>query len=221
MVGHWVVASYSAASEAPGSSRRRGVPYLPVEGWERLTHDDWSILRLESGHVAGHTCKLIVLEPSERSGRWVELLRAQIAARATREPRLRQRLLITPLGLAPPVWVDDPDFDVANHVVPLRTGQPVEPSALTALAATVMTTRLDRARPLWSIHVIDPLANGGAAVIWRIHHCMADGSAALRFFREVLWDAALKFPRALPPRRGRQAPCLGARGCWRGAWPRV
>lgn len=192
-----------------------------MEGWERLTHDDWSILRLESGHVAGHTCKLIVLEPSERSGRWVELLRAQIAARATREPRLRQRLLITPLGLAPPVWVDDPDFDVANHVVPLRTGQPVEPSALTALAATVMTTRLDRARPLWSIHVIDPLANGGAAVIWRIHHCMADGSAALRFFREVLWDAALKFPRALPPRRGRQAPCLGARGCWRGAWPRV
>ena len=28
----------------------------------------------------------------------------------------------------------------------------------------------------------------GAAVVWRIHHSLADGTAALRFARELLWD---------------------------------
>ena len=31
-------------------------------------------------------------------------------------PRLRQRVQPTPVSLTPPVWVDDPEFDIDYHV---------------------------------------------------------------------------------------------------------
>src|SRR5690349_11436204 len=46
--------------------------------------------------------------------------------------------------------------------------------------------RLDRCRPLWQMELVP--TDEGAAVVWRIHHALADGTTAMRFAREVLWD---------------------------------
>jgi hypothetical protein len=40
---------------------------------------------------------------------------------------------------------------------------------------------------LWRVDVL-PRRGGGAAVVWRIHHALADGTAAMRFADAVLWD---------------------------------
>jgi hypothetical protein len=161
---------------------------MRTSGLERLSDEDRAILALESRTIAGHTCKVIVLEPSPRPGGLVEILRREIAGRLADAPRLRQRLVATPLRAAPPVWIDDPQFNITNHVLPLKRRGPIEPQEFPDLVATLMRGRLDRSKPLWSLHVAE-LKDGGVALVWRIHHCMADGTAALRLGAQVLWDS--------------------------------
>jgi len=157
---------------------------------DRLSSEDAAILALESPTVAGHTCKLIVLDPSAGGTRpTVSDLRAHIEARLDAAPRLRRRLAPTPLGLAPPAWVDDDAFDLARHVRRLPVGRgPLDVGRLRALMAHEMEQRLDRAHPLWSLHVAEELDDGRAALLWKVHHALADGSEVMRLGSTLLWE---------------------------------
>ena len=50
----------------------------------------------------------------------------------------------------------------------------------------LMSSRLDRDRPLWSIWLIDGLEDGRVAVLEMIHHCMADGLAGVELASVLL-----------------------------------
>src|SRR2546429_481289 len=89
---------------------------------DRLGREDARILGLESATIAGHTCKVVLAERPPDVADAVAAMRAAVAARAGRVPRVRQRLASTPLRLAPPAWFDDPDFDPARHVVAVPAG---------------------------------------------------------------------------------------------------
>ena len=95
---------------------------------------------------------------------------------------------MVPLRLGPPIWVDDDRFKVADHLVAAPVPGALDREGLRALVAEVMATRLDHRRPLWRIDVA-PLEGGGAALVARMHHCMADGITAVRMLAEVLWSA--------------------------------
>jgi hypothetical protein len=151
-----------------------------------LCAEDRAILDLESPTVAGHTCKVVRVGPGAPD---VEHLRASVAERLCDAPALTRRLGGT---AATPEWVPDPDFDVANHVVAAPVEGPADAATLRAAVAQLFTERLDRSRPLWRIDVI-PVAGGGSALVWRIHHALADGTAAMRHARAMLWD-----PQAAP-----------------------
>jgi len=155
---------------------------------DRLGREDARILGLESATIAGHTCKVVLAERPPDVADVVAAMRAAVAARAGRVPRVRQRLASTPLRLAPPAWVDDPDFDPARHVVAVPAGGVVSAARLREIVAERFATRLPRDRPLWRIDVVDALEDGGIAYIMLIHHAMADGVAALRMGAAVLWD---------------------------------
>src|SRR5437763_10813074 len=43
-------------------------------------------------------------------------------------------------------------------------------------------------RPLWRTDLVGPLAGGGSALVWTIHHALADGTTAMRIGREAIWD---------------------------------
>jgi WS/DGAT/MGAT family acyltransferase len=158
---------------------------------DRLTDDDMRILRLEAGSIRGHTCKVVVAGPRPTGGSpQLEDLRSHVAARLARFPRLRRRLAPTPLGLANPAWVDDPDFDVARHVGSHGANGPVDIGGLRSIVADLMTRRLPRDRPLWRVDVVERLEGGGSALVVRIHHCLADGMTAGRILSEVIFDSA-------------------------------
>ena len=79
---------------------------------DRLSVDDARILALESEAIAGHTLKLLVLEPGEPLD--LEALRASVAdASPTRRGRCSGSSR-DPDGSAR--WVTDEDFDVSAHV---------------------------------------------------------------------------------------------------------
>jgi diacylglycerol O-acyltransferase / wax synthase len=146
-----------------------------------LTAEDRAILALEGPAIAGHTCKVVVFEDRAPS---VADLTARVRERIPAVPPLAWRL---GGGSERPVWVTAADFDPAAHVVTDTAVPPLERSRLREQVASLFVERLPRDRPLWRIDVV-PLAGGGGALVWRIHHALADGSTAMRYARELLWD---------------------------------
>ena len=146
-----------------------------------LGPEDRAILALESPTIAGHTCKVARLGGAPLD---VDALRARIAERIALAPALTRRL---GGDAAEPSWVPDADFDVARHVVQAPVEGPVDRAALLELVARLFEQRLDRSRPLWRIDVV-ALVGGGSALVWRIHHALADGTASVRYARALLWD---------------------------------
>jgi hypothetical protein len=146
-----------------------------------LTPEDRAILDLECRTVAGHTCKVIVLDGPAPA---IDDLRAHVAARLDDAPPLRWRLGGDPDA---PAWVAADDFDIEHGIAVADVDGPLDPAQLSREVARLFEQRLDRSRPLWKIDLV-PLEGGGAALVWRIHHALADGTAAMRFARAVLWD---------------------------------
>jgi diacylglycerol O-acyltransferase / wax synthase len=151
---------------------------VPVE---RLSDEDARILARERGEVRGHLCKVLVIEGHHD----VDAVRAHVAPRLVAMPRLRDRLIEAPLGIAPPAWLPQEDFALAGHV--RDGGRAGGDEQLERVVATLMEERLDRDRPLWSIDVV-ALDQGRTALVLRLHHCMADGATAMRIARSLLLD---------------------------------
>ena len=107
---------------------------------------------------------------------------------ADRYPRFRQRVVESRLPLRPPKWEDDPDFSLEHHLHHLALPAPGDAAALQELVGDLMTMPLDRNRPLWHTYMVDGLGDG-AAVITRMHHCIADGISLAQVMMS-LTDAA-------------------------------
>jgi diacylglycerol O-acyltransferase len=156
-----------------------------------LTDEDRAILALETEAVAGHTCKVVLIGPGAPSA---EQLAAAIEPRLPAVPALTRRLG----GSAQqPVWVDDDRFDIGAHVAASDV-DPCDEGALRGEVARLFAERLDRSRPLWHLDVV-ARSGGRAALVWRVHHALADGTVAMRFAEAVLWDGDDDPPAARRP----------------------
>lgn len=159
----------------------------------RLSPEDLSVLALENQTVAGHACKVVLL----RGPLDPDLLRSSIVERLPRAPELR--LCLGEVD-GEPSWVPAAQLDMHAHVAELAQAGPADEAGFLALVAGIFEQRLDRSRPLWRIDVIPRLAAGGSALVWRLHHALADGSTAMRVASSVLWDEQPGYePRAWPP----------------------
>jgi diacylglycerol O-acyltransferase len=152
-----------------------------------LGAEDRAILELESPTIAGHTCKVVRVGARGESPLDLRRLRERIAERIALVPALTRRLGGSERS---PAWVPDDDFDLSRHVVSAGAREPLDHSGLVALVARLFEQRLDRSRPLWRIDAV-ALDGGASALIWRLHHSLADGTASMRFSRALLWDDSL------------------------------
>jgi WS/DGAT/MGAT family acyltransferase len=96
-----------------------------------------------------------------------------------RYPRFRQRVAESHVPLRPPRWEDDPDFSLEHHLHHRALPAPGDRAALQELVGDLMTMPLDRNRPLWHTYMVDGFGDG-AAMVSRMHHCIADGIALSR-----------------------------------------
>ena len=147
---------------------------------EPLSAADARILALESDVVRGHALKLLVLEPGEALD--LETVRTNVAARLPAFPRGRHIVIDEDDG---PAWIDGGEVDLAHHV---RQRPAADPAALRATVGQLMSEPLDRGRPLWTIDLIGPLADGREALAIRLHHAVADGLTAVRFLESVVLE---------------------------------
>ena len=68
---------------------------------------------------------LVLVTPGEHGPPTIEQVRTHVLARLDRVRRLRQRLQPVPGRIALPVSIDDENFDIRRHVVPLGVPAPV------------------------------------------------------------------------------------------------
>jgi diacylglycerol O-acyltransferase len=167
----------------------------------RLTSLDASFLEVESPTAHMHVgWAAIFAPPADRRRPAFTELRDHVEARLDRAPRYRQKLLGVPLGLSEPVWVDDPDFDVMQHV------HRAPSSDFHAIADMVLSQPLDHDRPLWELWVADRLDDGRIGVVGKVHHCMVDGIAAVELATLMLDTTPEPAPMELEEWRPTPAP---------------
>ncbi len=93
--------------------------------------------------------------------------------------RFRQRVAEPPFPGARPAWVEDDHFALRSHLHRVGLPAPGDRKELQELVSDLMSTPLDRSRPLWQMHLVDGY-RGGTALVVRIHHAVADGIALVR-----------------------------------------
>jgi diacylglycerol O-acyltransferase len=141
---------------------------------ERLRPRDLTVLAGESASTPRHNATVEIFDPGDSGfdyARLSELVDDSISF----VPRYRRRIAKVPGGLANPVWVDDPDFDLGYHVRRSALPRPGTPDQLFELVARIVSRPLDRHRPLWEIYFIEGLEDGKVAVLSKSHEVLVDG----------------------------------------------
>jgi diacylglycerol O-acyltransferase / wax synthase len=105
--------------------------------------------------------------------------------------------------------------NLPSQVLLLARLRAIDDAWLRRLVGELMAEPLERDRPLWAMDVVSPLAVGRTALVWRIHHSLADGMTAMRMARELLLEPARGERRQRAPEPAEQArsartPELGA-----------
>jgi len=148
----------------------------------RMTSLDASFLYLEQPNTPLHVAGIYtVARPLDH-----ERLIADVQARLPLIPRYTQRAVMVPLNLGHPTWEPDPEFDICRHMLHHRL-RGKDAGALAALCAKLFAQPLDRSRPLWEMHVIEPFGTG-CALFAKTHHAMVDGASGVQLIN-LLMDA--------------------------------
>ena len=128
-----------------------------------------------------------VFDPTTAPGGYsFEAVRAVLSERVPTLAPFRRRLMAVPLGLDHPRWVDDPDFDLDNHLHRGALPAPGGASELSGMAAAVMGRPLLTGQPPWEMHVVEGLEGGQVGLIAKVHHAVIDGVAGVQLMAQLL-----------------------------------
>lgn len=145
---------------------------------ERLTGLDAAFLYLETPTHHMHVAMTMVLDPSTMPGGYsFDKIKDFIAKRLHLVPPFRRRLVHVPLNLHHPVWIEDPNFDIDNHVRRIGCPAPGGRRELGEMAGQIASTPLDRRRPLWEMWVVEGLKQDRIGIVTKVHHAAIDGAS--------------------------------------------
>ena len=182
--------------------------------YERLSAQDASFLWAESENEPMHIGAVAVYEAEplrntrDGGGGGLDIARYRAAIESVLHwiPRYRQKIQWTPIERWP-IWVDDRQFELADHIRHIALPAPGRLEQLKELAGRIFSRRLDRGRPLWEIWVIEGLEGGAQfAVLNKIHHCMLDGAAGADLSQILMSPSPRSEPREPLPYMPRPVP---------------
>ncbi len=143
---------------------------------ERLDGLDSSFVSLETSAAPMQVAMTAVFDPSTAPvGYSFESLRTVVEDRLHLVPPFRRRLIEMPGRIQHPVWVDDPAFDLEEHLHRHVLPSPGGPIELEEFTAQVISRPLDRSRPLWEMYLVEGLEGGMVGVVTKVHHAAIDG----------------------------------------------
>lgn len=168
---------------------------------DRMSPTDAGFYYAESENTPLHVGSVSVFEgPAPTYGDLVRLL----VGKLPQVPRYRQRVRPVPMNIGRPMWVDDPHFQILYHVRHTALPKPGSDEQLRNLAGRVLGQRLDMAKPLWEVWLVEGLEDDRWAIISKVHHSMVDGVAGtdlMQLLFDVDPDATHPEPQPWTPQR--------------------
>nr|WHV03890.1 putative wax ester synthase/acyl-CoA:diacylglycerol acyltransferase [uncultured bacterium] len=110
----------------------------------------------------------------------IDRLRARLDVAVREIPRLRQRVVPSVGRMSPPMWADDPQFDLDYHIRRMAVPAPGGDRQLYDLASALLLDPFERTRPLWQFVVIEGLSGGRGVIFQKMHHTITDGEGGVR-----------------------------------------
>ncbi len=154
---------------------------------QRMTGIDPMFIYSDTPETPMEIAYACVFDPSSTPGGYsFERVQAVLDERVPTLPSFRRRLVAVPLGLDHPRWVDDPDFDLSNHLYRVAVPAPGGDEEFTAMVASVMGRPLTPGQPPWEMHVIEGLSGGRVGLIAKVHHAVIDGVAGAQLLAQLL-----------------------------------
>jgi WS/DGAT/MGAT family acyltransferase len=161
---------------------------------ERLSGLDASFLYMETPTLHMHVAITAVFDPSTVPGGYsFRRIRQLISDRIPLAPVFQRRLVEVPMRLGHPVWVDDPEFDIDNHLRRAALPSPGGMRELGDFAADVISRQLHRDRPLWEMWIVEGIEDGKIALVAKMHHSTIDGVSGAELLG-VLFDLEAEPP---------------------------
>jgi WS/DGAT/MGAT family acyltransferase len=167
---------------------------------------DAAFLYLDTPTMHMHVVGVVVLDPVGPAPFGTPDVRAAMEARIHLIPPLRRRAVAPPAGIDHPLWVEDPEFDLDQHLARAPLEGPVSWARLEDYVGEVAGRPLDRSRPLWEMWVVeqvDATPVGGSpdrsvALVTKLHHSIMDGAAGGDMMAS-LFDLTADSPPVPPP----------------------
>ena len=114
---------------------------------QRLSGLDAGFLYMETRTLHMHTLKVAVVDPSTVPGGYTfERFKEVLEERLHLLPPFRRRLVMVPLGLHHPLWIEDAGFDLDDHVGRIGVPPPGTRREMDEMISLIAST-LDRDRP--------------------------------------------------------------------------
>jgi WS/DGAT/MGAT family acyltransferase len=145
---------------------------------DSLTPLDATFLELEEADDAAHMHigSIMVFESRRGAPPTLRRLLRHLDVRLPLLRHYRSRLSEPHTGgLHWPTWVEDPNFDLTEHVTEHRLPAPGGDAELAQWAAEYWSRRLDRRRPLWEVCLLTGLADERWAIATKTHLALVDG----------------------------------------------
>ncbi|MBL4794382.1 MAG: hypothetical protein JKY24_02485 [Pseudomonadales bacterium] len=142
---------------------------------QQLSYLDATFLFLESNHSPMHVGGSFIFQHPPKQKMTFSRFKNHLQSRLQTSPIFRRRLVEMPLDFDLPYWIEDPKFNVENHLLQysLREGTQEE---VVSKVEEFFSQPLDRDHPLWEVLYIDGLKSGGDfAFAMKVHHCAIDG----------------------------------------------
>ncbi|NHB57675.1 WS/DGAT/MGAT family O-acyltransferase [Acinetobacter shaoyimingii] len=83
-------------------------------------------------------------------------------------------------------WEEDSEFDLDHHFRHIALPNPGRIRELLVYISQEHSTLIDRAKPLWTCHIIEGIEGNRFAMYFKIHHAMVDGVAGMRLVQKSL-----------------------------------
>ena len=166
---------------------------------------DATFWHLDRPGLSAHTLKTVILDPVGL-GRQITLddVFRTFAPRLGLLPRATQTVFSVPGFPARPFWVPAQQFDLSDHLDEATLPAPGGARELDALHGHLIATPMELERPLWAATLVHGLEGERQALIFRVHHALADGLGVLNSFLRVTTDGPTD---AVPVMPSGHAPC--------------
>lgn len=167
---------------------------------KKLAAADASFLYAETNKCTSNiaSVNVMILPEGTSSKDFIQNLKTYLSQRSHLVPYMTRKLSFVPGNWDHPVWVQDKNFDINDHVIEYPVEAPGDKAQMEKAVARIHEIKMPLERPLWAWWVLTGLEGGKIAIYNQAHHAALDGASGNAAY-VTLMDETPEHPEVEPP----------------------